>query len=44
MLHKLLVVKDGSVNMGAKFAHSDKSEKLGTHIRWTLLFDKISGK
>ena len=37
------LVRDGSVNMGTKFAHSDKSVKLGTHVYWTLLFDKING-
>ena len=36
-------MRDGNVNMGAKFAHSAKSVKLGTHVHWTLLFDKING-
>ena len=36
-------MRDGSVNMGTKFAYSDKSVKLGTHVHWTLLFDKING-
>ena len=34
-------MRDGSVIMGAKCAHSDKSVKLDTHVHWTLLFDKI---
>ena len=38
-----LLVRDGSVNTGTKFAHSDKSVKLGRHVHWTLLFDKTNG-
>ena len=37
------LVRDGSVNMGTKFAHSDKSVKLGRHVHWTLLFGKTNG-
>ena len=37
------LVRDGSVNMGTKFPHSDKSVKLGRHVHWTLLFDKTNG-
>ena len=36
-------MRDGNVNMGAKFAHSAKSVKLGTNVHWTLLFDNING-
>ena len=36
------LVGDGNVNMGAEFAHSAKSVKLGTHVHWTLLFDEIN--
>ena len=38
------IVRDGSVDMGTKFAHSDKSVKLGTHVYWTLLFYKNQWK
>ena len=41
--HVSLLLRDGNVNMGAKFAHSAKSVKLGTHVHWTLLWDKING-
>ena len=32
------------MNMGAKFAHSAKSVKLGTHVHWTVSFGKHQWK
>ena len=31
-----------SIHVRAKCAHSEKSVKLGRHVHWTLLFDKIN--
>ena len=42
--NKKLDSEGGNVNMGAEFAHSDKSVKLGTHFHRTLLFDKNQWK
>ena len=38
-----LMLRDGNVSMGATFAHSAKSVKLGVRVLCTLLFDTING-
>ena len=41
IIHTAKFVRDGNVNSGAKFAHSDKSVILGTQGHLTLFLDKI---